>query len=122
MPKAEARLLAFGLGPKTFFAYRINFAGLLKILANEHPPGADVILADLGVSSMQLDDPARGFSVKLEGPLDMRMNPQRGQPASAFLEKIRPDALTTLLVENADEPRAATLASALAGKAFTTTI
>ena len=83
--------------------------------------GADVILADLGVSSMQIDGPARGFSVKFDGPLDMRMNPQRGQPASAFLAKISPDALATLLVEYADEPHAATLAPALAGKNFATT-
>ena len=83
--------------------------------------GADVILADLGVSSMQIDDPARGFSVKLTGPLDMRMNPQRGQPASAFLEKIGSDKLAILLEENADEPHAAVLAPALAGKVFATT-
>jgi 16S rRNA (cytosine1402-N4)-methyltransferase len=51
----------------------------------------------------------------------MRMNPQRGQSASAILEKIQPDALAALLAENADEPRAATLAPALAGKAFATT-
>ena len=70
---------------------------------------------------MQIDDPARGFSVKRAGPPDMRMNPQRGQPASALLEKIRPTVLAELLLENADEPKAAELADALAGKSFTTT-
>jgi 16S rRNA (cytosine1402-N4)-methyltransferase len=83
--------------------------------------GADCILADLGVSSMQLDDPSRGFSVKADGPLDMRMNPQRGFPASALLEKTSPAALARLLQENADEPQAGKLADALAGKKFTTT-
>ena len=80
--------------------------------------GADCILADLGVSSMQIDDPARGFSVKTDGPLDMRMNPQRGFPASALLEKISPAALAKLLQTNADEPRAGELAEALAGKSI----
>jgi 16S rRNA (cytosine1402-N4)-methyltransferase len=70
---------------------------------------------------MQIDDPARGFSVKLDGPLDMRMNPQRGQPASVLLQKIKPDALAELLVNNADEPRAASLASQLAEKSFSST-
>jgi 16S rRNA (cytosine1402-N4)-methyltransferase len=83
--------------------------------------GADCILADLGVSSMQLDDPSRGFSVKFDGPLDMRMNPQRGFPASALLEKTPPAALARLLQENADEPQAGKLADALAGKKFITT-
>ena len=70
---------------------------------------------------MQIDDPSRGFSVKLDGPLDMRMNPQRGQPASDFLQKIKPDALVSLLGANSDEPHAATLAPLLAGKHFATT-
>jgi 16S rRNA (cytosine1402-N4)-methyltransferase len=121
LPKTEARLRALGFGPEVFTAHRSNFAGLPQVLVQAELPGADLILADLGVSSMQIDDPARGFSVKHEGPLDMRMNPQRGQPASAFLEKIRPDALATVLTENADEPHADTLAVALAGKSFATT-
>jgi 16S rRNA (cytosine1402-N4)-methyltransferase len=125
-----------------FTAIRSNFAGLPQALASfdsqikipspqpsprlggareEKITGADCILADLGVSSMQIDDPSRGFSVKSDGPLDMRMNPQRGSPASALLEKISPDALAKLLQENADEPRASELSVALAKKKFSTT-
>ena len=121
LPKTEARLRAMGFGPTAFTAHRSNFAGLPQVLAAEQLPGADVILADLGVSSMQLDDPARGFSVKFGGPLDMRMNPNRGQPASALLGRIGADALAGLLAENADEPHARLLATALAGHPFTTT-
>jgi 16S rRNA (cytosine1402-N4)-methyltransferase len=121
LPKAEARLRALGFGPEVFIAHRSNFAGLPRILAQAGVNGADIILADLGVSSMQIDDPARGFSVKHNGPLDMRMNPRRGQPASVFLQRIDSDALAALLAENADEPHAAVLASALSGKVFNTT-
>ncbi len=121
LPKAEARLRAFGFGSEIFTAHRSNFAGLPKILAQAGVDGADIILADLGVSSMQIDDPIRGFSVKHEGPLDMRLNPHRGQPASVFLQKIDSDALAALFVENADEPHAGALAAALAGKVFATT-
>jgi 16S rRNA (cytosine1402-N4)-methyltransferase len=119
--KTETRLRALGFGPEIFTAHRSNFAGLPQVLASVAATGADLVLADLAVSSMQIDDPARGFSMKHEGPLDMRMNPQRGQPASVFLQKIRADALASLLVENADEPHAAALAMALAGKTFATT-
>jgi 16S rRNA (cytosine1402-N4)-methyltransferase len=121
LPKTEARLRALGFGPEIFTAHRSNFAGLPQVLAANETAGADLILADLGVSSMQIDDPARGFSVKFDGPLDMRMNPQRSQPASAFLAKISSGALATLLVEYADEPHAAALAPALAGKTFAST-
>ncbi len=122
LPKTEARLRELGFGPDVFTAHRSNFAGLSQVLAANQITGADMILADLGVSSMQIDDPARGFSVKLDGPLDMRMNPQRSQPASARLEKLKPAALADLLVENSDEPHANELSSALAGKQFTTTL
>ncbi len=150
LPRTEARLCALGFGPDVFTAHRSNFAGLPQVLAEffshsditgragsplpaarldtidgahgvTRPTGADLILADLGVSSMQIDNPSRGFSVKFAGPLDMRMNPQRGQPASALLEKIKPATLKTLLEENADEPYANVLALGLAGKSFITT-
>lgn len=121
LPKTGARLRAAGFGPEVFTAHRSNFAGLPQVLAAAGLAGVDLLLADLGVSSMQIDDPARGFSVKLTGPLDMRMNPSRGQSAAALLEKIRPAALAELLRENADEPEAETLAAFLAGKSFSTT-
>jgi len=121
LPKTEARLRTAGFGPEVFLAVRSNFAGLPQVLAGLNLSGADCILADLGVSSMQLDDPSRGFSMKTDGPLDMRMNPQRGFPASALLQKISPGALVKLLQENADEPRASELSGALAKKSFSTT-
>ncbi len=121
LPKTEARLRALGFGPDAFTAHRSNFAGLPKALAAAGLTGADVVLADLGLSSMQIDDPARGFSVKFAGPLDMRMNPQRGAPASALLAGLSAAALKQLLTDNADEPRAATLAPVLAGRHFPTT-
>jgi 16S rRNA (cytosine1402-N4)-methyltransferase len=121
LPRGEARLRGLGFGPEVFSAHRSNFAGLPQVLIQSGYQGADVILADLGVSSMQLDDPARGFSLKHEGPLDLRMNPLRGQPASVMLARSSLDAITGLLRENADEPHATMLAGALAGKMFATT-
>ncbi|MDQ6765230.1 MAG: 16S rRNA (cytosine(1402)-N(4))-methyltransferase RsmH [Verrucomicrobiota bacterium] len=121
LPKTEARLRALGFGADVLALRRTNFAGLAQALAAENIPGADLILADLGVSSMQLDDPRRGFSFKHEGALDLRMNPERGQPAATLLSKIAPAALAQLLVENADEPHASALAQALAGVKFEST-
>jgi 16S rRNA (cytosine1402-N4)-methyltransferase len=121
LPKTEARLRSLGFGPETFHAHRSNFAGLPKVLAAEQLASADMILADLGVSSMQIDDPTRGFSVKLDGPLDMRMNPHRSQSAADLLARSPADKLAELLRENADEPQADLLAAALAGKKLATT-
>jgi 16S rRNA (cytosine1402-N4)-methyltransferase len=122
LPRTEERLRALGFGPEQFTAHRTNFAGLPQVLAKAGLSGADLILADLGVSSMQLDDPTRGFSMKHDGPLDMRMNPARGQSAAAFLRKIEAAKFSRLLEENADEPHAEALAAALAGKEFATTL
>jgi 16S rRNA (cytosine1402-N4)-methyltransferase len=122
LPKTEARLRSLGFAEPVFTARRSNFAGLAQILAAQNITGADLVLADLGVSSMQIDDPVRGFSIKLDGPLDLRMNPRRGQPAAAVLEGIQPDALRDMLENFSDEPNAAPLASALAGKKFSSTL
>jgi 16S rRNA (cytosine1402-N4)-methyltransferase len=121
LPKTEARLRSLGYGPELFSAHRSNFAGLPQVLAKAELTGADLILADLGVSSMQIDTPSRGFSVKTPGPLDMRMNPNKGQPAAALLASLRPAELADLLRENADEPHTGALAEKLAGKTFSLT-
>ena len=117
LPKTEARLRALGFGPGVFTAHRTNYAGLSKLLSEP----ADIVFADLGVSSMQMDNPARGFTYKYDGPLDLRMNPQRGQPASAFLKTIDESSLAELLVENADEPDADALARAILQTTVSTT-
>ena len=121
MAKTESALRAEGWSPEVFTARKSNFAGLHAALVAAGRTGVDLILADLGVSSMQLDNPARGFTWKSAGPLDMRMNPARGISATQWLLKISPSALEAALVENADEPDARLLATALAGKNFETT-
>jgi 16S rRNA (cytosine1402-N4)-methyltransferase len=121
LPRTEARMRADGFGADVFQAIRSNYAGLPQAMAKAGIPAANCILADLGVSSMQLDNPARGFSAKHEGPLDLRMNPERGQSASQFLAKVAPAALVTTLLDNSDEPHSALLAGTLAGRTFETT-
>lgn len=114
LPKTTERLRREGWDGTRFLPIRGNFAGLAAGLAGVGIPAVDGILADLGVSSMQLDDPERGFTFKDDGPLDLRMNPQRGRPASEWLSRVTPEALATALRDNADEPMAGPLAEALA--------
>jgi 16S rRNA (cytosine1402-N4)-methyltransferase len=121
LPRTEQRLREAGFGPDQLTVRKSNFAGLLAALASLGKSGADLILADLGVSSMQLDNPERGFSTKTAGPLDMRMNSSRGISAAQFLQKVSPEKLAAILAENSDEPHATQLAPALAGKSFLTT-
>ena len=113
LPRTETRLRAAGFGPETFVARHGNFAGLPQVLAAEGLATADLILADLGVSSMQIDNPDRGFSYKEPGRLDMRMNPSHGEPASQLLARLSEEKLASLLTENADEPHALLIASLL---------
>lgn len=113
LPRTAQRLRDAGFGPAMFSAHLSNFAGLQKVLAAEGLERADIILADLGVSSMQLDNPDRGFSHKAAGPLDMRMNPTRGATAAQLVERLSEFALAMLLEEHADEPDAQLIASLL---------
>jgi 16S rRNA (cytosine1402-N4)-methyltransferase len=121
LPRTEASLRAAGFGPETLTTHHANFAALPQVLAAEGLVAADVILADLGVSSMQLDNPDRGFNYKEPGPLDMRMNPSRGEPASRLLARISEEKLATLLRDNADEPHAEFIARLLKEKPVDTT-
>jgi len=121
LPRTEARLRAAGFGPETFIARQGNFAGLPQALAAEGLGSADLILADLGVSSMQIDNPDRGFSYKEPGRLDMRMNPSHGEPASQLLARLSEEKLAALLTENADEPHALLIARLLKRQPVETT-
>jgi 16S rRNA (cytosine1402-N4)-methyltransferase len=108
-PRTEARLRSLGYGEDVLTVREMNFADIATLLADV-PSGFDCILADFGVSSMQLDNPERGFSYKNDGPLDLRLNPAKGAPASYVLQKLSAYELTQLLTDVADEPHAARIA------------
>lgn len=112
LTRTEARLRALGFTDKELILRQINFAGIPKMLADVDG-GFDFILADLGVSSMQLDNPARGFTFKWPGPLDLRFNPQRGQPAAALIKTVSEKALEEILFVNSDEPYCEAIARAI---------
>jgi 16S rRNA (cytosine1402-N4)-methyltransferase len=121
LPRTEAALRAEGVGPEYCVVRHRNFAELAAVLAEEGGRPADVVLADLGVSAMQHDGPARGFSYKTVGPLDMRMDPTRGEPASRLLAMLDRPALAALLTANADEPHADVIAGLLTAQPVETT-
>jgi 16S rRNA (cytosine1402-N4)-methyltransferase len=121
LPRTEDRLRTAGFAAATFVAHRSNFAALPHVLAKEGLAAADMILADLGVSSMQLDNPDRGFTYKASGPLDMRMNPSRGEPASQLLARLSEETLARVLEEYADEPDAGLIARLLKPQPIATT-
>lgn len=109
--KTIRRLEEAGFGPERITVRNINFARI-----DEVAPGVefDFALADLGVSSMQIDNPERGFSFKHDGPLDLRLDPTSGTPASRRLFELTMSELENLLVENSDEPYANEIARAVA--------
>jgi 16S rRNA (cytosine1402-N4)-methyltransferase len=111
LPRTQERLKALGYGEDVLLIRRMNFAGIDRIVSESGP--LDFILADLGVSSMQLDNPDRGFSFKVEGPLDLRLNPSKGKSAASLLKTISLESLEALLVENSDEAFSRPIAKAI---------
>lgn len=111
LPKTTERLAALGFGDDVFKPRRMNFSNIDLIVAESGL--LNFVLADLGVSSMQIDNPERGFSLKVDGPLDLRLNPKSGKSAAAFLKTISQEELEEILVENADEPYAEDIAAAI---------
>lgn len=102
--KTKKRLGELGYGPEILTVKLINFANIDQVA--EEAGVFDFVLADLGVSSMQIDNPDRGFSYKTEGPLDLRMNPEKGISAAERLKTITQVEFQGMLLENADEPYA----------------
>lgn len=106
LPKTFKRLKEAGFTDADFTLHNLNFKDLDRIDVS----GYDFIIADLGVSSMQIDNPERGFTYKFDGPLDLRMNPNEGIPASIRLRNLSQVEIEGMLVENADETYAAEIA------------
>ena len=110
LPPARERLAAVG---PSFTLHHGNFAGLPAALAADGLDGCDCLVADLGMSSMQVDDPDRGFSFARDGPLDMRMDPTRGRTAAELLNALPAEDLAAAFRELGDEPEAAKIAAAI---------
>lgn len=106
--KTKERLALRGFGPEILTVKQINFANIDEVAAEAGK--FDFILADLGVSSMQIDNPERGFTYKAEGPLDLRLNPEKGESAAERLESMDYEEIVGMLVENSDEPYAEEIA------------
>lgn len=106
--KTVERIREAGFDEERFKFRLINFANIDKVC--EEAGKFDFVLADLGVSSMQIDDPKRGFSYKIDGPLDLRLDPEHGEPAAERLHNITRDEFVGMLIENSDEPYAEEIA------------
>lgn len=109
--KTRARLAAMGYGDELLTVLRKNFAEI-DTVAEEYGR-FQFVLADLGVSSMQIDDPSRGFTYKYDGPLDLRLDPTKGTSAAARLRELTREELEGMLLTNSDEPYAAQIAKAI---------
>lgn len=107
LPKTKERLESFGYSNDDFTLHQLNFKDFDQVGVD----GFDFVLADLGVSSMQIDDPKRGFTFREDGPLDLRMNPDLGIPANIRLLQLNEIELEYMLIENSDEVYAKQIAN-----------
>lgn len=112
--KTRERLAQAGYGEDILTVKLLNFANIDQVAAEAGK--FDFMMADLGVSSMQIDNPERGFSYKVEGPLDLRLNPQKGVSAAERLKEVTKEEFIGMLVENSDEPYAEEIAETVMGK------
>jgi 16S rRNA (cytosine1402-N4)-methyltransferase len=111
LPRTEMRLRDLGFDEEALIARRCNYTELTDTLNKiGWTDAVDFLLADLGLSSMQIDNPARGFSYKYDGPLDMRMNPESAVSARDWLLQCKIKTLADVLIEGGDEPHAEQLA------------
>ena len=111
LPRTKERLERLGYGEEILKIRQMNFSEIDQLVPESGL--FDFALADLGVSSMQIDNPDRGFSFKTEGPLDLRLNPEKGFSAANRLQKMTSYELQHMLIENADEPHAELIARAI---------
>ncbi len=111
LPRAEERLRGLGYNEDTLVIRKMNFSQIELVVAESGL--LNFVLADLGVSSMQIDNPDRGFTFKVDGPLDLRLNPSNGKPASSLLKVVSQSRLEEIFAENSDEPYALEIASAI---------
>lgn len=111
LERTKERLSNLGYKDNILSIKNINFSDIDYLVLDSGP--FDFIIADLGVSSMQIDNPERGFSFKTEGPLDLRMNPNKGIAASVRLRELSKDEIQGMLIENSDEPHAQKIAEAI---------
>lgn len=112
--KTKERLQRLGYGPNLLTVKLMNFADVDQVAAEAGP--FDFVLADLGLSSMQIDNPDRGFTYKKEGPLDLRLNPEKGISGAQRLKEMTREEIEGMLVENADEPYAAQISGEIASQ------
>ncbi len=111
--KTENRIRAAGFLTDSFVSFRANYSHIPQMLSSLKNKKAQLLIADLGLSSMQIDNPARGFSYKVAGPLDMRLDPKGDRSATQLLRSVSERALGKILEKNGDEIFAVEIAKAI---------